>query len=106
MELNELQFKSPEPRTVEGYLGDKRVSRLGWDSSNTIQTMETHPEMRRQGIMRKTWEEGVSQAGYLRHSADRTDEGQKFAASHAKETGKKLPKRQGKPNYTSNVEWE
>ena len=106
MELNEIQFKSPEPRTVEGYLGDKRVSRLGWDSSNTIQTMETHPDMRRQGIMKKTWEEGVNRAGYLRHSPERTDLGQKFAQHVSKETGRKLPKRQATPNYTSNVEWE
>jgi hypothetical protein len=99
MELNEIQFKQPNPRTVDGYMGDKHVSRLAWDSSNTVESMETHPDVRRQGVMKKTWEEGVNRAGYLRHSSERTDSGQGFAKAMSKETGRKLPSRTNNPNY-------
>lgn len=105
MELNQIQFHSPDPRSIEGYLGGRKVTKLGWDSSNTVETMETHPEFRRQGLMSQTWNAGVQQAGYLRHSPERTDLGQKFAAKQSKESGKKLPRRQGTPTYTSNEEW-
>lgn len=106
MDLNQIQFKSPDKNSVEGYLGDRKVSVLGWDSSNTVTRMETHPEMRHQGVMQNTWNAGVQQAGYLRHSPDRTPEGNRFARAHAEATGRKLPKRQSVPEYTSNETWD
>jgi hypothetical protein len=109
LELNQIQFQGQTypsgAGTLSGFLGDRRVSHLGWDSTHTVQQMETHPEMRGQGIMRETWNEGVQRAGYLRHSPERTPAGDRFARAESKVSGKKLPRRTGTPEYTSNVEW-
>lgn len=74
--------------TVEASAGGRPVGRIEWDHNSEIRKVWTEPDMRRNGVATALYGEARQHDPAVRHSTDRTREGN----SWAKSVGGRLPK--------------